>query len=59
MNLSINLSVNGVQRSVELDDPRVTLTCIYGGTLRFQGHHMIPKEGADFSKRLCSNNEMG
>src|SRR6202161_550325 len=43
MNLSINLSVNGVQRSVELDDPRVTLLDL----LREHLHLTGTKKGCD------------
>src|ERR1700684_410419 len=43
MNLSINLSVNGVQRSVELDDPRVTLLDL----LRERLHLTGTKKGCD------------
>jgi hypothetical protein len=30
--------------------PGLTLICTYGGTLRFQGHHMISKKGRIFRK---------
>jgi xanthine dehydrogenase YagT iron-sulfur-binding subunit len=43
MNLSINLSVNGVRRSVELDDPRVTLLDL----LRERLHLTGTKKGCD------------
>jgi xanthine dehydrogenase YagT iron-sulfur-binding subunit len=43
MNLSINLSVNGVRRSVELDDPRVTLLDLLRERLDLTG----TKKGCD------------
>src|SRR3977135_2727537 len=43
MNLSINLTVNGVRRSVELDDPRVTLLDL----LRERLHLTGTKKGCD------------
>jgi len=43
MNLSINLSVNGVRRSVEIDDPRVTLLDL----LRERLHLTGTKKGCD------------
>ena len=43
MNLSISLTVNGVRRSVELDDPRVTLLDL----LRERLHLTGTKKGCD------------
>src|ERR1700740_3290252 len=43
MNFSINLSVNGVRRSVELDDPRVTLLDLLRENLSLTG----TKKGCD------------
>src|SRR6202000_1033034 len=43
MNFSINLSVNGVRRSVELDDPRVTLLDLLRELLHLTG----TKKGCD------------
>jgi xanthine dehydrogenase YagT iron-sulfur-binding subunit len=43
MNLSITLNINGVQRSVELDDPRVTLLDL----LRERLHLTGTKKGCD------------
>src|ERR1700683_2229033 len=43
MNLSINLIVNGVRRTVELDDPRVTLLDL----LRERLHLTGTKKGCD------------
>jgi xanthine dehydrogenase YagT iron-sulfur-binding subunit len=43
MNLSINLTVNGVRREVELDDPRVTLLDL----LRERLHLTGTKKGCD------------
>ena len=38
MNLSISLTVNGVRRDVELDDPRVTLLDLLRERLRSDRH---------------------
>jgi len=43
MNLSINLTINGVRRTVELDDPRVTLLDL----LRERLHLTGTKKGCD------------
>jgi xanthine dehydrogenase YagT iron-sulfur-binding subunit len=43
MNLSINLTVNGVRRDVELDDPRVTLLDLLRERLQLTG----TKKGCD------------
>ena len=53
MSLSISLTINGVQRTVELEDPRVTLLDLLREQLELTG----TKKGCNRNRRLAKDFE--